>query len=778
MTSVGKLFGAMALLGPLVLLAEGLAPLNVRDFGAVGDGVHDDTLAIQKAANAAYPKPYAELRKARENLADLRTREVPGGTLDGPSPEIFFPRGDYLVTGPVLFNGAINLRGEDGAVIRNSRPTADTFYFDHGFRVRVENLAFVGGRTQLRPCSYNLSDATFFVCRCGFARSSGPAVRLGSYRLQDGTPNDEHRHHACSPYEISWTPEGRVKLVDRPESVLVGWYVSNFGTLENCTFTDCAQAFRFRSDVFAIRDCTVTSSVASDLPLAKIGGLAHLERVSFTVTGEGVGKDRPMILAQEHSVFTDCSFRSDRPMDALRHEGAACRYYCGSQVSFKDCRFDCAGGALTRFAEEAFPNVLTVDNLKGPESGARQRLFAFDREPTAKEVADWPAKHRMRDALPIGRCLGISLASVDPKRFDAFLPPSLTPFLRDCPDGLRERVKERPDYTLPSGPELTDGEIGSVTRSGAGRDDTARLQALFDRAASEKSATVVLPAAWIETKAPIRVCGNVHVLVRGRAVLKADDCGPAFRLAEGSRVVFENLVFHRGAHAVWCEGGRGHLLFRTCYLVDQLRESICAQRKSARVPGWRIEINGGVLETAHIFAGAAAPLFLNGTWLTLAPDRPYLKHRVSYAAIENGEFGEVVAQDICGVPRYFENKEVFTKTPGRVGDYRWIDNYGKVCTFQFRFGGERCGITSVYNHPGASTYVEGGNSYHKNNGHLRPLRAAAHLSSAKDDVKFVDVCGFNLMDDPAFYVGVQQDDGSYVNVHEDHVFNCYPFPSK
>ncbi len=67
-----------------------LTVYNVKDFGAVGDGVHDDTAAIQSAINAAA-----------------------GGVTNGTNTvggEIFFPGGTYLNTGLILYS-YIHLRG-------------------------------------------------------------------------------------------------------------------------------------------------------------------------------------------------------------------------------------------------------------------------------------------------------------------------------------------------------------------------------------------------------------------------------------------------------------------------------------------------------------------------------------------------------------------------------------------------------------------------------------------------------------------------------------------
>jgi hypothetical protein len=60
------------------------APVNVLDFGAVGDGVTDDTAAIQAAVNAVF---------------------AAGGG------EIFFPKGTYLVSTTLEMKNAVSLRG-------------------------------------------------------------------------------------------------------------------------------------------------------------------------------------------------------------------------------------------------------------------------------------------------------------------------------------------------------------------------------------------------------------------------------------------------------------------------------------------------------------------------------------------------------------------------------------------------------------------------------------------------------------------------------------------
>jgi hypothetical protein len=307
-------------------------------------------------------------------------------------------------------------------------------------------------------------------------------------------------------------------------------------------------------------------------------------------------------------------------------------------------------------------------------------------------------------------------------------------------------------------------------------DDTGKMQALFDRAAKAGAAEVVLPAAWLRLTSPVTIRGRINVRVRGRAVIEGPDDVPLFRLDPESEVMFENMIFNFGGNAVSCNGRSGKVWFRNCCFYDQYGPSVTTGTRRGDGSHWRIEMVGGCIDTARFFSGAAKPFFFTGVWLTLAPDSPMGCHRASYSCIENFEGGTVLAEDVCGVPRYFENSEVFRVTLGKVGDYRWVDNYGRYSSWQFRYGGERRGITPIYNHPGASSYAEGSISYHKNNGHLRPGAAAAAMSSEKDDVRFVDVMGYNFTTNPSFYLAEQEKDGSYgKQVVSGHVFNCYPF---
>ena len=132
--------------GPATVRASGL--LDVKEFGAKGDGVADDTFAIQSAIDAA-------------------ARSTGGGT-------VFFSKGTYLLNSPhpsrhpwafhnLVIDSNVKLRGETGARLlqgpggRHPRPegadgvrnTVLAFGADHE-TIRFQNRGFNGGFYSLR----------------------------------------------------------------------------------------------------------------------------------------------------------------------------------------------------------------------------------------------------------------------------------------------------------------------------------------------------------------------------------------------------------------------------------------------------------------------------------------------------------------------------------------------------------------------------------------------------------------------------------------------------
>lgn len=122
----------MALTKAFPRMMEGVT-ISVKDFGAVGDGVADDTAAIQAAIDFAFTGS---------------TNQFNGGS-------VHFPKGKYKVSAPVvLFRRGIHLYGEGrGSVIfidRSAWPiNSGIFYstfnnraFDYTSNLLVENLYF------------------------------------------------------------------------------------------------------------------------------------------------------------------------------------------------------------------------------------------------------------------------------------------------------------------------------------------------------------------------------------------------------------------------------------------------------------------------------------------------------------------------------------------------------------------------------------------------------------------------------------------------------------
>ena len=576
--------------------------LNVRDFGAVGDGVHDDTLAIQKAADALYP---GESTKGRRDIILLARDLGRGGKYDGASGEVFFPRGVYRVTGPVKFFWCVNVRGEKGTVIRNDTRDQDTFYFHLGLRVRLDSLAFEGGYIQVRQWTRNLSDAILFVSGCSFSNAAGTGLVSDSWGLKDnGSSTSDYfeKVKGCPPYEILRSADRRVRLARRDPATLRTWPNSTEILVENCQFRNNVCAFDLASDGIFMRDCDVVANATATGAAARVDTTAHLGRVRFSTVANPAAPAQCALWFGRDTTLTDCSFASVGPVAALATSIGACRGNIASHLVLKEVVCDMVDAPVVRFGEDAFCNMVVVDGLKakGAKTSARRKLFTFEREPTDDEVALWPKENSkgrgsVHPSIDVRKCIGVEMSNVS-AAFDTSLPASLEKFRRTASPGVRRhgaiKLSPLPDY----GGKITDARIGGDLYDAGADDDSGRLQTLFEKAAKTVAATVVLPPKWIKLCKTVEVSGKVHIIARGQAVITMKDGAPAFRVKAGSDALFENLLVYRGRNAVECEGGSGMLRVRNCGFFAQEAESIsavsdgsskwrCGQRRIQRAGG-------------------------------------------------------------------------------------------------------------------------------------------------------------------------------------------------
>ncbi len=189
---------------PLLLLA-GITPdkiINVRDFGARGDGKHDDTAAIQKAFDsAAKAGTLGRLRKVRYAQGAV----------------VYFPNGTYKLTDTIKVRLVDVVRGDGQAYLQMEDDSKDILYFHQSWQTRITGMNFFGGCRQLNLGNPNMDRGMITIDHCRFAVSSGAAV--------DTRTNSN----------------------------------STFLIISNSLFTSCRQAVISNCDKTSIRDCWIST---------------------------------------------------------------------------------------------------------------------------------------------------------------------------------------------------------------------------------------------------------------------------------------------------------------------------------------------------------------------------------------------------------------------------------------------------------------------------------------------------------------------------------------
>ena len=145
-----------ALLGSALVHAQ--AGVNVKDYGAKGDGQTDDTAAIQAAIDAVggISQPY------------------PGTAYYNEMQALHFPHGQYRISDTLrIGNGRII---GDGAIIEQTNPERDIFATDYAWRLSISGFTFLGGRNHLVLHNPNLDTGQVHIDRCRFYGAAGVAL--------------------------------------------------------------------------------------------------------------------------------------------------------------------------------------------------------------------------------------------------------------------------------------------------------------------------------------------------------------------------------------------------------------------------------------------------------------------------------------------------------------------------------------------------------------------------------------------------------------------------
>ncbi|MCQ2390087.1 MAG: glycoside hydrolase family 55 protein [Kiritimatiellae bacterium] len=677
--------------------------LNVRDFGAIGNGVADDTAAIDRAIKAAQ-RHDAERASPRGTM----------GENDGPHQAVVFPRGVYRMTTTVFTGRDAHLRGLPGALIVMDNADADIFYFHHGTRVQVEGLHFKGGRHQLNLATLNQENANFHVRKCVFegAASNGifsvsralqgnKATALGEFMpAADGVFRRDARFPGARPYNNS-----------------------TFYLIEDSFFDRCAHAVEFHSDGGVVRNCRVIHPAhSSGAPFigpsiaASSSQEVHYYGLDVLVERNGLDNQAFFDLRRGTHVLAidDSSFRtSDGSGIPLFDSWSASPYFFTSYI-VKNCDVTCGGlpeQGIIRLHRGSAPQILAFENVRDV-TGKPVRLIASEGEVDEawlRQALDRFNSPRItmnqRYTFTFGSCSANVLTDLGP-----YLNRFVKPFPKDLPlVNVPRRI-----CRAYAGKVLRAADYGVVADGKT--DDTAAMQRFADTLADEPESVGMLPPEWICLSHPVVLRGKIALVGAGRsAFCQGNGASAFFRIANGAAVQLKNLVFQDGKHVVAYNEDAAlstQILLDNCFAFNTVRwdkfdGAMFDLRAGQNATAAELRVTGGSYYASVLYRGNVT-VHLDGLWFRSLP-RTADKDTTWSTSMVNEKGGQLRLTDVLGVPiaLLHKGREARNDPSVKRGDFRWIDNYGTLQAEHVRFGGEYGGLVPVYAFGDAKTYIVG-----------------------------------------------------------------------
>ena len=655
-------------------------PWNVRDFGAKGDGVTDDSDAIQRC------------------LATAADDKVPRYAPHIGTGEVLFPKGTYLVSRTLLVGSKktggsmICLRGEE-ATIRQTDPAKDIFYIP-GWRNLVEGLTFEGGKRHLRICTFNNDTGHIVIRNCTFRNSSSYAI---DDRMWDG-PNPANMK---APYNIGVDTNGLPVLTpayDEEEYEKTRKHSGNstIMVITGCVFDHCMRVLYGDTDEVRLDHSRIETHPEMQGAAIVVTAVMRIEDVT------GLGHVKPgtdQWWVEKTDYFGGVSFRRVK-LDTDSTNGMCVVYnrqrMAGGTPTFivaEDSEFKSAGckeGCLI-YLHDA-PNMINIRNCR-EISGKPVNILGFNKE------FDEEYFHCIREEL-IAYLLDDNNQGLVPN-----LPGAMKKFERKpLPKDVARLFDVNPKRITLEEMRKKCKETICVLDFGAkgdgNADDSEAIQKAVDEAAkSNGTAEVVIPTGRYMLSRTIVL--PEKIILRGQGyplfTAKSPEKAVLFSAPDARHLVLQNLNFFQCGTAIEISTKPD---VESKILIDNsfFKNIDDAAIKCLSGKGEIAEKNKTLLwstDCTFVYARAlvhnANEAVIENAWITTDPDM-----KDTGEVVNKGRFW---MKGLCGVPQATRKYKTggVNRESTAANDMRWIDNYYEVTCQGCRFGGEDGGLPAVVN---------------------------------------------------------------------------------